>query len=138
MRSFSNFRTSVVAIATIVAMLLIPGCGSLCATMTHCSTSAVSGNSEGCHHTDMSSQSDSDAYSLSAQTSCGQQTGLVAILTGSDSSVQFESAGAANTLLLIEIPAHVIALNSGLHDFLVSKESPQQSIPLENLFILRI
>jgi hypothetical protein len=138
MRRLLNLWTSFIAIATILAMLVVPGCGSLCAAMTHCPTSAVSRASESCHHTGMSAQSDSETQSLSSETSCGQQSPLVAILTGSDSSVRIESFDTANALPSITIPARAILLNDHRDVFSPPNESPQQSIPLENLSVLRI
>jgi hypothetical protein len=140
MRRLLNLRTSFIAVTTILAMLVVPGCGSLCAAMTHCSTSTASANSdsESCHHTGMSAQSDSETQSLSSETSCGQQSPLVAILTGSDSSVRIEFFEAANALPSITIPTRAVLLNDHRDVFSPPNESRQQSIPLENLSVLRI
>ena len=140
MRILHNFRTSFIALTAVVAMLLVPACGSLCAAMAHCSTSAASANSnsDSCHHTNMSAQSDSETQSLSSDASCGQQAPLLAILAGSDSSIRIESIDTANPLPSIDLPIRAVAPNNHRHDFLPSKESPQSSIPLENLSVLRI
>src|ERR1700749_1298214 len=140
MRTAPNLRTSFIAVATILAMLLVPACGTLCAAMTHCSTSAASANSNSdtCHHTNMSSQSESETQSLGSDTSCGQQAPLLAILTGSDSSVRIESIDTANALPSIDLPIRPVASKNRRGDFLPSKESPQSSIPLENSSVLRI
>jgi hypothetical protein len=136
MRVFPNLRTSAVAIATIIAMLLVPACGSLCATMTHCSTSAASAYSEACHHANMSGQS--EALSLSSQSSCGQRTPLVAILTVSESSFQLPSVDTVIAASPISAPHHTSTLDSHCYESLHSNESPQNPVPLENLSILRI
>jgi hypothetical protein len=138
MYTLRNFWTSFIAVAAILAMLVVPACGSLCAAMTHCSTSTVSAGSENCHHLDMSAQSDSEASSFSSQVSCGQQTPLVAVLTSFESSLQIESGSAANTALSIDVPAHAASLNHHALDFSLQKPSPQQAIPLENLSVLRV
>ncbi len=137
MRALPNLRRSIAAVATIFALLFVPACGSLCATMTHCSTNALSAESEGCHHSDTSAQADSDVLSLSSQTSCGQQTPPLAILWGSDSSVRFELVSTANAQLSIYLPMHAVSLFGQLHNLRLSKDSPQQSIPLANLTVLR-
>jgi hypothetical protein len=138
MYTLRNFWTSFIAVAAILAMLVVPACGSLCAAMTHCSTSTVSAGSENCHHLDMSAQSDSEASSFSSQVSCGQQTPLVAVLTSFESSLQIESGSEANTLLSIDIPANAATLDRYIRDFLLLEQWPQQTIPLENLSVLRV
>lgn len=138
MYTLRNFWTSFIAVAAILAMLAVPACGSLCSAMTHCSTIAVSAGSDTCHHVDTSAQSDSEASSLSSQAACGQQTPLVAVLTSFESSLQIESGGAANALFPIDIQTHAVTLNRHVLDFSLQKQSPQQSIPLENLSILRV
>jgi hypothetical protein len=137
MRTLAHLRTSAIAVATILAMLFVPACGPLCAAMNHCSSSAASANSDSCHHASMSTQLDSETLSFSSQASCGQQSPLVAILTSSESSLQPLST---NTAIAASgnLPNRTITPASRPHDFLPSKESPQNSIPLENLSILRI
>ena len=138
MYAFANFRTPIVALATILAMLLVPACGSVCTAMTHCSTGAVAANSDSCHHTEMSAQSDSGAQATSSDASCGQQTPLLATLTSSDSSFQVVSVASANAAVSVETLVQAVTLSGHAHDFLPPKRSPQQSIPLENLSVLRI
>jgi hypothetical protein len=135
MRALANFRTHSIAIVTILAMLIVPACGSLCASMNHCSSSAESAEPEACHHANMSAQSDSGALSSSA--SCGQQAPLLAVLAASDSSVQLESEFAANPPYSIDSLAYPFALAVRSDEFPSTKESPQQIIPLENLSVLR-
>ena len=140
MRAFAKLRTFIVALTSVLAMVLVPACGSVCAAMTHCSTSTVAANSDRCHHTDLSTQSDSEGQSISSDASCGQQTPLLAILTSSssDSSIQLDSLAPANAALAIESSIHRVTLSGYANDFFPSKGSPQQSIPLENLSVLRI
>ena len=138
MYTLRNFRTFFIAVAAILAMLIVPACGSLCAAMTHCSASTASAGNESCHHADMSAQSDSEASSLSSLASCGQQTPLFATLTNSESSLQLEFASAANALFSTDLQSYAAVLNSHRLDFLPSEISPQQSIPLENLSVLRV
>jgi hypothetical protein len=138
MRALAHLRTSAVAIATILAMLLVPACGSLCATMNHCSTNAASADSDSCHHTNMSAQSDSETQSLSSQAFCGQQAPLVATFVAPESYSQLRLVDAAVAASSIDLTNHVIALDSHRYEFFASSESPQDSIPLENLFVLRI
>jgi hypothetical protein len=133
-----NIRLSVVAIATILAMLLVPACGSLCTAMTHCPTSTVSASSDDCHHAGMSAMPDSEARSLSSEASCSQQTPLFAIVTSPTSSIHSESKVAANMPLSIDRPAQNLNLNLDRQKFLRLKDSPQQSIPLDNISVLRI
>jgi hypothetical protein len=140
MRILRNLRTPFIALTAVIAMLLVPACGSLCAAMTHCSTGAASASSDSdsCHHTNMTAPSDSETYWLSSDASCGQQAPLLAILAGSDSSIPIGSTDTADPLPSIDLPIHAVASNSQRDDFLPSKESPQSSIPLENLSVLRI
>jgi hypothetical protein len=135
MRTLINLRASATAIAVIVAMLLVPACGSLCAAMNHCSASASSASSDSCHHADMSAQSDSKT--LSSPTSCGEQSPLLAILSGTDTSIQFKSVGATAPFSSTNLIRSAASKNI-LAESLSAKESPQESIPLENLSILRI
>jgi hypothetical protein len=137
MCTLAHLRNPAVAIATILAMLIVPACGSLCAAMNHCATSTVSSNSDGCHHADMSIQSDPDALSLSSPASCGQQAPLLAVLTDSGSSIQVKSIATAIAPFAIIAPEHAITLNSSPNESLSAKESPH-SIPLENLSVLRV
>jgi hypothetical protein len=137
MRALAHLRTSFIAIATILAMLVVPACGSLCTAMTHCPTSAVSASSETCHHADMSVQSDSET-SFSSQISCGQQTPLFAILTSVESSLEIASGDTAVSNLSAEIQAHAVTLARCLHDSSFQKQSPPRSIPLENFSVLRV
>ncbi|HUE43050.1 MAG TPA: hypothetical protein VMP12_05775 [Candidatus Sulfotelmatobacter sp.] len=137
MRTLAHLRNPAVAIATILAMLIVPACGSLCAAMNHCATSTVSSNADGCHHADMSVQPDPDALSLSSPASCGQQAPLLAVLTDSGSSIQLKSIAAAIAPFAIDAPEHAITPNSGPNECLSAKESPH-GIPLENLSVLRV
>jgi hypothetical protein len=138
MRALPNLRSSIVAIAIILALAFVPACGSLCSTMTYCSSSSVSAESDSCHHTDMSAQTDSDAFALSSQALCNQQTPLLAILTASDLSIQLESVNAAKTLLPVAVPAYAANLKNQFHNLVPTKDSHKQSIPLANLSVLRI
>jgi|SRR5579863_1868004 len=138
MRALANLRTPIIALATVLAMLLVPSCGSVCAAMTHCSKSAVAANSDGCHHTDSFAQSDSEAHSISSDAICGQQTPRFAILTSSDSTVLLGSVPTANALVSIDTETLAFMQDRQVHDFLPSKDSPQQSIPLVNPSVLRI
>jgi ABC-type phosphate transport system substrate-binding protein len=136
MRALPNLRASAVAIVTILAMLVVPACGSLCASMNHCSSSAASTEPDSCHHANMPTQSDSGA--LSSLASCGQQQSLLAILAASGSSTQplkeFAPAGA----FTIDDSGSAFTLADQSDKFPSSKDSPQQSTPLENLSVLRI
>jgi hypothetical protein len=136
MRALSNLRTSTIAIVTILALLVVPACGSLCAAMSHCSSGAASADADACHHANMSAQPGSETLSSSA--SCGQPSPLQAILATSDSSIQLESVFEANAPFSIDNPSHALALNGQLYRSRSPKESPQQSIPLESLSVLRI
>jgi hypothetical protein len=138
MRALAHLRTSAVAIATILAMLLVPACGSLCATMNHCSTSSVSSKSDSCHHGDMSASSNPKAQSLATQASCGRQIPLVATFAAPESYFQLRFVDAAVGASSIDLTNHALALDSHGYEFLVSSESPQNGIPLKNLSILRI
>jgi hypothetical protein len=137
MPPLAHLRTSAVAIVAILAMLLVPACGSLCAAMNHCSTSTISPNSDSCHHTGMSADSDSAASSFTSPASCGQQVPPQAVLASSETSSQFKFVVAPLAPSSIEIPARSITLNGRPHKFPSAKESPQR-IPLESLSILRI
>jgi hypothetical protein len=136
MRVLPNLRTSTIAIVTILAMLLVPACGSLCAAMNHCSSTAPSTDSDACHHANVSAQSGSE--SLSSPASCSQQLPLLAILAASDSSIQLESVFAAQASLSIDTPINAFTVNSQFREFPSSTDSPQQSSPLESLSVLRI
>jgi hypothetical protein len=139
MRALLYLRTSIIAFATILATMVVPACGSLCAAMAHCSRGDVSANSDSCHHADaLALSGDFATSSLSSQASCGRQTPPVAILTASESSIQLDSFRTANAPLSIDVPAHAATLNIHLHDFLPSTESPQRNIPLEKLSVLRV
>jgi hypothetical protein len=138
MRALVHFRSSAVAIATILAMLLVPACGSLCATMSHCSASQVPANSDSCHHGDVFASPDFETKSLASQASCGRQAPLVATLAAPESYFQLRFADAAVAASPIDLTNHAIALDNHRYEFLVSNESPQKSIPLENLSVLRI
>jgi hypothetical protein len=131
-----NLRTSSIAIVTILALLMVPACGSLCAAMNHCSSASSSTESDACHHANMSPQSDSEA--LSSAASCSQPSPLLAILVASDSSVQLESAYAANGSFSIDNADHAYTLANQFRELSSLRESPQQSTPLENLSVLRI
>ena len=136
MRTLINLRAPAAAIAVILAMLLVPACGSLCAAMNHCSASASSATSDTCHHTDMSAQSDSNT--LSSPTSCGEQSPLLAILSGTDTSLQFKSPHAVAPPFSSSQLIHATTPKNISAESLPSNESPQESIPLENLSVLRI
>ncbi|HEY2823366.1 MAG TPA: hypothetical protein VGJ06_20145 [Candidatus Acidoferrum sp.] len=136
MRSLVNLRASATAIAVILAMLLVPACGSLCAAMNHCSTSATSASSDSCHHADMSAQSDSKT--LSSPASCGEKAPLLAILSGSDPTIQFNAINAATAPFSSNVLIHTATPKNISAESLSSNESPQESIPLENLSVLRI
>src|SRR5690349_19370703 len=117
MYTWRNFWTFFIAFVAVLAMLVVPACGSLCAAMTHCSTSDVSAGSENCHHVDMSAQSDSEASSFSSQVSCSQQTPLVAVLTSFESSLKIESRDATISLVSIDAPAHSVTVSHHVLDF---------------------
>src|ERR1700722_4959823 len=136
MRALSNLRISAIAIVTILAMLIVPACGSLCASMNHCSSSAASAEPDACHHANMSSQSYPEP--LSSPASCGQQSPLLATLAASDSSLQLESAFGANALFSIDVADHASTPDSRLPKFSYLEQSPQQSAPRESLSVLRI
>ena len=138
MRTLKNLRAPAIAIVTIIAVLFFPACGSLCAAMNHCSTSAVSSNADSCHHTDAAMRSDVSTLSVSSAATCGEQAPLVAVLTNSESSVQLSSSNLVATPF--SFASRTQAVVSPIHPInaLVSNESPQQSIPLANLSILRI
>jgi hypothetical protein len=138
MRTLVNLRPSVIAIVTIIAMLLVPLCGTSCAAMSHCSTSAVSATAEGCHHADMSGQSDSEDSTLSSQAACAQQAPLMAILASSESSAQLSSVLAMDRPLSIDSRARNLTPDRHFRAFLLSIDSLQTSIPFENLSVLRI
>jgi hypothetical protein len=135
MRGLSNLRTSGIAIVTILAMLIVPACGSLCAAMNHCSSSTSSVESDACHHANMSAQSDFGTLSSSAW--CNQQLPLQAILVDSDSSVQLKSALAFASPTWIKKTDHA-SLAGQIHEFSSSNEKPQQSTRFERLSVLRI
>ena len=136
MQALPKLRSSLIAIVTILAMLVVPACGSLCSTMSHCSSTIAAADSE-CHHAEMLQQTVS--VSFSSQVSCGQQTPLLAILSASDSSsIQVDSVVAAVTPVSIGVSVDAVAVHSRFGEFLSSKDSPQQSIPLENLSVLRV
>jgi hypothetical protein len=137
MRALAHLRTPAIAIVAILALLLVPACGSLCSAMNHCSASTVSANSDACHHSDMSAQSGSETLSFSSPGSCGQQTPPQAILAGPESSTQLKFVFAARTPSLNNISASAITWNSRPYQSPSAEESPQ-SIPLENLSVLRI
>jgi hypothetical protein len=136
MRALPHLRTSAIAIVTILAMLIVPACGSLCASMSNCSSSAASADSDACHHENVAAYPDSETLSSSA--SCNQQSPLVAILAASDSSFQLESVLAANASLLLGGTNHVSGPDSQVDEFSSLEKLHQQSIPLENLSVLRI
>jgi hypothetical protein len=136
MRALPILRISAIAIVTILAMLVVPACGSLCASMNHCSSNAASAEPDACHHAKMSAESDSGA--VSSPVSCGQQSPPLAILATSDSSVQLKSVFAANPPSSIDNLRYAFALAARSDEFPSSKESPQQSISLESLSVLRI
>jgi len=138
MRAFAHLRTPAVAFVTILAMLLVPACGSLCAAMNHCSMSTTSANSDGCHHADMSATADSDTFSVSSQSSCGQQAPLVAVLTGSEPSIQLKSDVVAHVPLSIEVPNRALSQNNRAYESPNQKQWPQQGSPLESFSVLRI
>jgi hypothetical protein len=136
MRALPHLRTSAVAVLTILAMLIVPACGSLCAAMNHCSSGTTSSESDACHHANISAQSDSGA--LSSQATCGQQNPLLAVLAASDSSIQLQSTFAASALFSIGNPGNAFKIADRSGEFPSSKDSPQQSTSLENLSVLRI
>lgn len=136
MRAIVNLRASATAITVILAMLLVPVCGSLCPAMNHCSTSAASTSSDSCHHADMSAQSHSQT--LSSPASCGEQAPLLAVLSTSNTSVQFKYVDSATAPFPGALPIHVTALNIRSVDSFALNGSPQENIPLENLSVLRI
>jgi hypothetical protein len=136
MRALPMLRNSAIAIVTILALLIVPACGSLCAEMSHCSSGAASAESDACHHANMAARSDSEA--LSSSVSCGQQSPLLAILARSDSDVQLKSVFAADAPVSINNPDQIFSVADRLHGFLSPIESPQQSTPLQSLSVLRI
>jgi hypothetical protein len=139
MRALPHLRNSAIAIVTILALLIVPACGSLCARMNHCSSGfsgAASNDSDSCHHANISSQSDSET--LSSLATCSPPSPVAAILVASDTSVELKSVSAANAAFSIDNPDHASASANPFREFSSSKESPQQSIPLENLSVLRI
>jgi hypothetical protein len=141
MRAFPNIRTPAIAIATILAMLLVPACGSLCAAMNHCSTAAVNSNSDACHHGDISAAaSDYISLSISSPASCGDQAPVLAVLTSSDEFSQLKSGSQSIVPFAIDSPNRTSALVSPLHESLSADESPQtrQTLPIEALSVLRI
>jgi hypothetical protein len=135
MRALPNLRTSAIAIVAILAMLIVPACGSLCAAMNHCSSSADSAEPDACHHANMSAQPDSEG--LSSPASCSQPAPLLAILATSDSSVQLKSVSAPNASFAANVADHSFVASKQLHELRYLKP-PQQSTPLETLSILRI
>jgi hypothetical protein len=138
MCALAHFRTSVIAIATILAMLLVPACGSLCATMNHCSTTEASANSDSCHHGDMSARSDSETQSISSNTSCGGQLPVAATLASPESYFQLRSVESTVAAPSVDLTKYAVALDGYRNEFLSSKESPRNSSPFENLSVLRI
>src|ERR1700744_3092038 len=130
MRANLHLRTSALAIVTILAMLIVPACGSLCASMTHCSSATVSHEPDTCHHVSMSAQSDPPA--LSTPASCNQQEPPMAILAASDASAQLESTFTAHAPFSIDNLDHVSAQASRFHELPYLKQLPHQSTPLEN------
>ena len=135
MRALPRLRASAVAAVTILAMLIVPACGSLCAAMHHCSSSAMATDAEDCHHAGMSAQPDSVAVSSLA--SCGQQLPLLAILTVPELSAQIQSLAATDAPVPIDVSNHIFALNSRFNPFVFLHQAPQQSVPLEKFSVLR-
>jgi hypothetical protein len=135
MRTLPNLRTSTIAIIAILALLLVPACSSLCTAMNHCSSGTASAESDACHHANVSAHSDSET--LSSSTSCNQPAPLLAILAASD-SLLLKSVFAADASFSIDISVRASTLANRFHEFQSLRESPQESIPLENLSILRI
>jgi hypothetical protein len=136
MRKLQNHRAVVIAIVTIVAMLFVPACGSVCAAMSHCSTTAASSNADTCHHADAAIQSGTQSLSSSSTAMCGEQAPLLAVLMNSKTSVQLYSS---NTLAAsVSLADQNVAPRVSQVETSPSNESPQRSIPLENLSILRI
>jgi len=138
MRTLLNLRASVIAIVATLAMLIVPACGSFCSAMTNCSSTAISPNSDSCHHSDMSDQVDAASPSISSPTLCNPQSPLLAILATSDSSIRSESLVAAVLPFSNAAPTNAPTLSTVTRTFFLPEDSPQQSIPLENLSILRI
>lgn len=136
MRARLNLRTSTVAIVTILALLIVPACGSLCAAMNHCSSATPSTESDGCHHASMFPQSGSEA--LSSAASCSQPSPLLAILLASDPSIQLECTFAANGSFGIDNSDHAPTLANLFRGLSSLREPPQKSNQLENLSVLRI
>src|SRR5579863_10243600 len=124
MRVLVNLRPFI-AIATIIAMLFVPVCGTSCATMGDCSTNAVAASAEGCHHAEMHGQSDSEDSMLSSQAACAQQPLLMAILASSESSVQLPSVLDIDAPLSIDSPVRNLAPDRHLRAFLLSIDSLQ-------------
>src|SRR5580704_4254970 len=112
MRALPHLRNSAIAIVTILALLIVPACGSLCAEMSHCSSGAASAESDACHHANIAARSDSD--------------------------VQLKSVFAADAPVSINNPDQIFSVADRLHGFLSPNESPQQSTPLQSLSVLRI
>jgi hypothetical protein len=107
--------------------------------MNHCSASsagAASSDSDACHHANLSAQSDSDTVSSLA--SCSQPSPIAAILAASEASVQLKSVSAANAAFSIDNSDHASTPVNRFREFSSLEKSPQQSIPLENLSVLRI
>jgi hypothetical protein len=121
----------------ILAMLFVPACGSFCAAMTHCSTENVSASAESCHHSDVSGQADSES-SLSSQASCIQQPAQLAVLAGNESSTDARFSGSSNVSVSLDVPSFAVTIGSCSNNSVPVAESPQQSIPLEKLSILRV
>ena len=138
MRTLQNFRASAIALVTIVAMLLVPACGSVCAAMSHCSASAVSSNPDSCHHTDTEMQTDTQSLSFSSAAMCGEQAPLIAALAPKESSTQLDFSNTVAAAVSIVPAAQAFASHFHQIEPISSNESLQPSIPLENLSILRI
>ncbi len=138
MRILQNFRASAIAIVTIVAMLFVPACGSVCAAMNHCSGPAVSSNPDSCHHSDTAMQAATSSFSFSSAAMCGEQAPLIAALMPQESSARVQSSNTSPVAFSIVPPTYALASHFRHKEPLASNESPQRSIPLENLSILRI
>src|ERR1700744_6361300 len=110
MRALPNLRTSAIAIVTVLALLIVPACGSLCSAMNHCASNASSANSDSCHHAHMSTQSDSGT--LSSLASCNQQPSILAILGASDSSTQPQTELAPGGTLSIDESGFALPLTN--------------------------
>jgi hypothetical protein len=139
MRLSANLRASSIATVTILAVLLVPACGSICASMHHCSPSTTMSSSGDCHHITASSPSDSNDISPSSAMSCGQQSPLPAVLTDSESSAQQKSENSSSAFLAsIVLLARAATTNAYTCPPSFAEKSPQHTVPADSISVLRI